>query len=145
MKIRLVLDSNILFTYFWKKAAIHLILEKGVTAYTPQYALKEIGKYRSEICKKATISEAQFVDALETLKQKVRFVPDKDYSGQNEQVRRLLDELPDHERKELACDAEFLALAQTLRYPLWSNDKLLKTQGAVKVFSTAEIIELLGG
>jgi predicted nucleic acid-binding protein len=40
-------------------------------------------------------------------------------------------------------DAPYLALALTLNVPIWSNDKGIKDQDKVKVFSTFEIVSLL--
>jgi predicted nucleic acid-binding protein len=40
-------------------------------------------------------------------------------------------------------DIDFTALALKLDCPLWSNDKELKQQTVVKVFSTSELISFL--
>ena len=40
-------------------------------------------------------------------------------------------------------DAHFIGLALYLGIPLWSNDKAIKTQDKVKVFSTLELIKML--
>lgn len=41
-------------------------------------------------------------------------------------------------------DAEYLALALRFSYPLWSNDKELKKQLKIKVFSTSDLLKLPG-
>ncbi|MAG78609.1 hypothetical protein CL616_04570, partial [archaeon] len=38
-------------------------------------------------------------------------------------------------------DTEYFALAIALGFPIWSNDKLLKTQKLVKIYSTTELLE----
>ena len=40
-------------------------------------------------------------------------------------------------------DAPYLALALSMGIPVWSNDKKMKAQARVKVFTTHEIIEKL--
>ena len=40
-------------------------------------------------------------------------------------------------------DIDFFALALKLDCPIWSNDKLLKKQARIKVFSTADLIQRL--
>jgi len=40
-------------------------------------------------------------------------------------------------------DAQYLALAMKYGIPIWSNDKRLKRQSIVKVFSTEELIRFI--
>jgi len=40
-------------------------------------------------------------------------------------------------------DVQYLALAEKYGIPIWSNDKRLKNQSVVKVFSTEEIIRFI--
>ncbi|HJH25486.1 MAG TPA: hypothetical protein C5S37_01660 [Methanophagales archaeon] len=40
-------------------------------------------------------------------------------------------------------DVDFAALALKLDCPLWSNDKELKQQSVVKIFSTSDLISFL--
>ena len=40
-------------------------------------------------------------------------------------------------------DIEYFALALKLNCPIWSEDKALKKQSIVKVYSTSELIKLL--
>jgi predicted nucleic acid-binding protein len=142
--IRLVLDSNILFTYFWKKAAIHRILERQVIAFAPEYALTEIEKYEKEISEKTRITPPEFADKRKALLGRVSFIPKKEYTSQTQQIQDLLKEMQEAEKKELGYDIDFLALALKFHCPLWSNDSLLKKQEAVRVYSTGQVIELLG-
>ena len=143
--VRLVLDTNILFTYFWKTAAIHHVFEQPVTAFSPEYALEEIEKHRNEIFEKTGLTPSEFAGAKKMLLEKVTFVPKKEYAVQAQQIKDLLKGRPTSERQELKYDIDFLALALKLHCPLWSNDRLLKTQEAIRVYSTAEVIEILGG
>ncbi len=40
-------------------------------------------------------------------------------------------------------DIEYFALALKLGCPIWSNDKALKKQASIKIFSTSELIKEL--
>lgn len=40
-------------------------------------------------------------------------------------------------------DTLYIALAMKLKCPIWSNDKDLKKQSEVKIYSTKDIIEIL--
>ena len=63
----------------------------------------------------------------------VEFIPLEEYSSFMKEALAIPD--PD--------DIDFTALALKLDCPLWSNDKELKQQTVVKVFSTSELISLL--
>lgn len=52
------------------------------------------------------------------------------------------------EAKTLVADQEdtpFIALALHLQLPLWSNDAPLRTQRAVRVYTTEDVLSLLQG
>ncbi|MCK4435272.1 hypothetical protein KAU87_00515, partial [Candidatus Bathyarchaeota archaeon] len=61
------------------------------------------------------------------------FIPLEEYSSFMKEALAIPD--PD--------DIDFPALALKLDCPLWSNDKELKQQTVVKVFSTSELISFL--
>jgi len=63
----------------------------------------------------------------------VKLVPLKEFEDFVEKVKELSSDTD---------DLQYLALA--LNLPLWSNDKELKRQSAVKVLSTKELIKILG-
>ena len=63
----------------------------------------------------------------------VEFIPLEEYSSFMKEALAIPD--PD--------DIDFTALALKLDCPLWSNDKELKQQTVVKVFSTSDLISLL--
>ncbi len=51
--MKIVVDSNILCTYFWQKFVFSQLCRKAeLTLYSPEYALEEINKYNKEILKK---------------------------------------------------------------------------------------------
>ena len=63
----------------------------------------------------------------------VEFIPLEEYSSFMKEALAIPD--PD--------DIDFTALALKLDCPLWSNDKELKQQTVVKVFSTSDLISFL--
>ncbi|MEI6732208.1 MAG: PIN domain-containing protein, partial [archaeon] len=52
---------------------------------------------------------------------------------------RGLQQVLQRERGDIK-DAMYLALALKLNCPIWSNDKLLKNQTQIKVYSTSELM-----
>ncbi|MEW6499155.1 MAG: PIN domain-containing protein [Cyanobacteriota bacterium] len=65
---------------------------------------------------------------------KIKLVPKEEIAPF---LKRALELSPEQE------DAPFLALSLAMRIPLWSNDKALKKQSTVRVFSTEELSKLL--
>ncbi len=140
--MRLVADTNVLFTFFWKDSVIRGMLRQDIQLAAPAYALEEIEKHRKEILKKARIGPSGFEGAKKELKQAVAFVERKRYETRFGEAASCAASLNKEDRGQMLEDVDFLALAMELGCALWSNDKLLKSQGKVIVLSTAEVIEL---
>ena len=139
--MRLVLDTNILFSFFWKSSTSKGIMNRDdLVLVAPEIALKEIEKYADEIKRKTKISDKEFDQIKKELNEKVRFLPLEYYE---EKMLFCFDFIEKLERKEeFLEDIDFLALALKLQCFLWSNDKLLKKQEEVIVLNTAELIEI---
>ena len=128
---KIVVDTNVLFTFFFKNSVAQKILPKRVFDFcSPVYALEEINSYRSEIEKKARISADAFAKLREELALFVEFVPSEEYSA----YMKKATDIPDKN------DIDFIALALKTGCPLWSNDKELKKQSLVEVLTTDEFI-----
>jgi len=140
--MRLVVDSNVLFTFFWKDSAFRNILNKSIELFAPEYALEEINEHSSEIIKKTSCSESEFKKLKTDLALKVVFVPLEEYSSDFPRVISMADQLINEEYTEFVKDIDFFALAVKISCPIWSNDKLFKKQSKLLVFTTKEIIEL---
>ena len=54
--MKLVVDSNVLFTFFWKGSVFKNFLDTPIQLFSPEYALEEINKYSLEIMKKTSLS-----------------------------------------------------------------------------------------
>ena len=142
--IRLVVDSNSLFTFFWKNSVFNELCNQNLLElYSPEYSLEEIKKYSSEIIRKAKITEKEFNSPRNSLTAKINFIPLANYSLFFGKIKHLINKLPEAERLDLMKDIDFLALSLKLNIPLWSNDKLLKRQQAVEILTTEEIIKII--
>lgn len=141
--MKLVVDSNVLFTFFWKNSIFNaLSIKQELELFSPVFALKEIDKYSSEISKKTKLSQSVFKDLRKALMERVGFIPLEAYSSILKQAPNIIKNLSKEEYEELINDIDFLALALKLNCPIWSNDKLFKKQSKITVFSTEEIILL---
>ena len=140
--MRLVADSNVLFTFFWKNSALSGIMRQDFRLFSPEHSLAEIDKHRNGIIEKTGITENEFDSLLLLMKTKAEFVPRSAYEMHLADVEKLAGGFPDSEKASIMKDCDFLALAMLLGCPLWSNDKLLKKQPKVTVLSTQEVIAL---
>ena len=140
--MRLVVDSNVLFTFFWKDSVFRSFLDKPVQLFSPEYALEEINKYSLEIMKKTSVSKEQFKKLKQELALKVEFISLEKYSTLFHKVLSIASKFSKHEYEPFVKDIDFFALAVKIHCSIWSNDKLFKKQSEVLVFTTREIIEL---
>jgi len=98
-------------------------------------ALYEISKHKQDILGIFSLSEGQFSFTLKLLNATVRFAGTEEY---RRFLSRAIRTSPDPD------DIDFFALALKLGCPLWTEEKRLKKQPKVKVFSTGELLEELG-
>ncbi len=138
--MELVLDANVLVAAFLRSATTReLLLDGRLTFYAPEYSVAETEKVLGapRIRRRfGQLSAVQVKTILSQLMAHVRIMPDVEYAPQLRRAQQLAPH---------AEDAPYLALALHLRLPLWSNDTELKTQHAVLVYTTTEILELLQG
>jgi len=94
----------------------------------------EDGGFNFYLKKKSKTSELEFDFIQEQLLQKVKIVPRSEFE---EFLARAARISPDPN------DKPYFALALKLQAAIWSNDKQLKKQREIKVFSTKELYPLL--
>lgn len=131
--MELVIDTNILFTFFWEKSITRkFLMRMDLELFSPEFALEEINKYKSDILKKAKISKKEFEDLRKDLAIAIEFIPLKEYKDFLKDAARISPD-PD--------DSDFFALALKLKLAIWSNDSLLKKENKVKVVSTSDLLK----
>jgi len=132
--MRLVVDTNILYSYFWKYSITKKILRsQDMELLSPEFALQEINKYRQDIIEKNNLSEKEFEQIRFDLAIAIKFIPIEGYS---QKLQKALEISPDPN------DLEFFALAIKLKLPIWSNDLKLKKQSKIKIITTTELINM---
>lgn len=131
--MELVVDTNVLFTFFWNGSlARSILLKMDMQLFAPILALHEINAHRQEIQRKASIPEKDFRSLRKELALAVTFVDVEAYGPLLKMARRVF---PDPK------DADFFALAMKLDLDLWSNDLKLKNQERVRVLSSSELLD----
>ena len=110
-----------------------LIFNERIRLYAPEFLLDEIEKYKNEILEKSGLNEEEFNLVLAITSSKIEFIPISEFIENLEEAEKISPDINDR---------EYFALAMKLNCPIWSNDKKLKEQNKIKVYSTDEIIEM---
>jgi len=132
--LKIVIDTNILFSYFWKNSITKKIIESNIfELYTPNFAFDELAKYKSEIIYKVKITEKEYNQTIKELNEKIIIVDPIKYS----QELRKVTTIPD------VNDIDFIALSMYLDKILWTNDNALTNQDYALVLNTKQILYLL--
>ena len=101
----------------------------------PDFILDELRNHLGVIAQKTTLSGHEIQSILDDLinLSNIEIVPLKDYKEYISKAQKISPD-PD--------DVPYFAVALKRKCSLWSNDKKLKKQGAVKVYNSQEIMAL---
>ena len=132
---KFVIDSNILFGAIISSREIYFEIIKKFDLYTPDFALKEIGKYEELILRKTKLAKRELNTFLVRLFRGITILPsiiiDKDSKQKAFELCKDIDEK----------DTPFIALAVELGIPFVTNDKKLYKELRKKGFSTIFLFE----
>jgi len=130
----LVIDANILFAALIKESVTkELILSNGINLFAPEFLFEEFYKYKEEILKKTNRSLEEFNEIFMILTNIITLIPEEEFSLFLEKAKSIS---PDEN------DSVYFALALKLNCAIWSNDKKLKNQDKIRVYSTQDLIEI---
>ena len=131
----LVVDANVIFAALIKKSkSEELLFNEKFHFFTPEYFFIELEKHNKEILRKTKRTEKEFQRLLEVLKKRIVLVPLEELLPYLDKAKKIcLD--PD--------DVAYFALALRLNCSIWSNDKELKNQDVIGVYSTKDIDEMV--
>ena len=138
LKLRLVIDSNILFAALIKEGITSkLLLSERLELFCPERLIEEFKKYEEDLLSKTHRSKEDFERFLSILESRIEIVPKSEFEDWVKDAKRVckLDDFP------------FVALAKALDCAVWSNDMELKKfaeeTGYVELLSTKEVLEKL--
>lgn len=133
----LVIDANIVFAAAIspRGTTCDLLFSPGLEFIAPEFLKEELEKYFSLLVIKSGTPAKEVQIALELILSRIKILPFIEYERHREQARKIS---PDPK------DEEYFAVALAFDCPLWSNDKRLKGQSVVRVFSTNELLQRLG-
>lgn len=136
--MKFIVDANILIAAPISKGITRnlLLLKEKIELFVPEQILEEIEKHLPEIPEKMHLDGMETKNMLTELPETteikiIKFADFIEFAAEAEKIT------PDKD------DMHYFALSLKLDCPLWSNDKKLKQQSKVKIYSTQEILELL--
>ncbi len=132
----IVVDANIIIAALISPTGhtADLFFSPLLRVFAPELLLEEVEEHKKELLKKTGLTERDFNSLVAFLARRISFFP----------VIEFLSFLP--KAKQASPDPDdsaYLALALKLCCPLWSNDKQLKSQSAVRIISTSELLKLM--
>ncbi len=135
--MKLVVDANILFSFFKKDSYTRrfILSHPELELFVPIYVFDELDKHREEVKSKSKIDDRVFELTKKELLAYVSIVSLDDFKVFWKEAKQIS---PDSD------DIEYFSVALALDCVIWSNDEKLKQQSKVKVFSTDDLMELLG-
>ncbi len=133
--MNLVVDANVLFAALVKQSkTTELLFRDELHLYAPDFLFEEYSKYKGELLKKTGRSPRNFEQLLEVLQRRITIIPLEEFFPFMKEAKIVS---PD------AKDAAYFAVAFKLGASIWSNDKKLKEQNRVKIFTTNDLINKL--
>ncbi len=133
--MEIVVDSSILISSLIKSVRIReLICSQKLILHAPEHLIVECLRHKADIIKMAGIEAYEFDRLIAVLLGRINIVPEEEFKQLIKEALKLVTH-PE--------DAPFIAVSLDRNIPLWSDDKALKQQSVVKVFSTEELLNLL--
>lgn len=136
--MKLVVDANVLLAAFLKEATTReLLLDSRLTLFAPEHLLFETARHLKEdasLRKRIRLTREELQELFEVLTQGIETVPFKSYEHW---LHEALSLAPHKE------DAPYLALALAMNIRIWSNDRGLRNQSKVRVYSTSEMVKMM--
>lgn len=100
----------------------------------PSFILKEFEKYQKECLQKSKLKKSDFLLRKKEIFSRIKLIEFNEYKNMLEKAKKFSPDID---------DSPYFALALKQNSPIWSNDKELKNQNEIKVFSTEDMINLL--
>ena len=136
--MELVVDANILLASFLKEAVTReLLLDSRLTLFAPEHLLSETSRHLEKsagLRKRIRLSAEDLLKLFEILTMNIKTIPKQSY---HRFMGRALTLAPHIE------DAPYLAVALFREISIWSNNRGLKNQHMVKIYTTGELLAVL--
>ncbi|MFH1751206.1 MAG: PIN domain-containing protein [Candidatus Micrarchaeota archaeon] len=135
--MKLIVDANIVAAAIIRSGlSRNLLFSSGLELYSPDYLISEISAHETEFIKQANVGKNEFLQLSALVLECISLMPTDDFISKKS---RAVELVLDHD------DWPYIAAAISARCPLWSNDRGLKKQKEVKIYSTADLLAYFRG
>ncbi|MFO8017457.1 MAG: PIN domain-containing protein [Promethearchaeia archaeon] len=136
--MKLIIDTNIIFSGLIRASFTRdILLSIDFTFYLPDYYHTELKKYIPLIREKMGVPLEEVKKTVDLVHEQITFVPEEEYSKKMPEAVKIMGQIDEK-------DVPFIALALSIKNDgIWTNDKHFLKQDKLKVYSTADIIEIL--
>ena len=135
-----VVDANVVLSALLTKGrsfdvfAVNKLIRR-LEFIAPEYMFFEIGKNLDEIVERSKLSPKELGSVFRFIKKEIDFIPFSEFNEYADEASPLAP----HEK-----DVQYFALALAFNCPIWSSEKAFKYQSRIQIFSTPELLKLLG-
>ena len=133
--MKLIIDANIIFSFLIKpNFTRRIILLENHELYTPEFVVIELFNHISELEDKTSLNREVLLEIFKELFNSniIRVIKYNNYKIFIDEAESIS---PD------PYDIDYFALALKFDCAIWSNDKKLKQQNKIKIFSTKELLQ----
>jgi predicted nucleic acid-binding protein len=132
--LRLVLDTNVVLKALIKDSVVRGMLLRSLHEFViPEYAIEETKKHLDMVAIKSGLSEKEIDSVLSALLVNVEVIPAAKVASKMKEAEAVMSSID-------AGDIPFVAACMSAGCDgIWSDDKDLKRQRKVKVWTTKEV------
>ena len=135
--MELVADTNAIIAAILRPGMSRsLIFYPGFRLYSPQQLVEELENNKDELISKSMVEDEEYPGIVRIVLSNVIIVPESDYRAFKDEAKMIS---PDWK------DCAFFAVALQRNCAIWSNEKRLKKQDRIRIYNTAELLEVLQG
>lgn len=134
----IAVDSNIFISALIKDSTTRKLITKCKEwLIIPEYFLHEVRNYEKEIISKSKLNKEEYKKLFNRLLSYIFVIPNELILPYREEAIKIVKDID-------IDDALFIATALAFEDAvIWSNDKQLKKQNKIKVFSTSEMLKII--
>jgi len=131
--MKFVVDANVLFSAAIRDSkTAEMLLRDDLSLYAPEYLFEEFEKYHDTVLEKTHRTDEEFERFVEVLRSRIETVPREAFADEITDARTAS---PDEK------DVPYIALALSLNTAVWTDDKELREQDLVEIYTTTEVVE----
>ena len=137
--MKLIIDTNILISALIRDSMTRkLIFHPGIELISPEYLFVELDRYEKMILDRSGLGPDKYFIVKTEILSRIDTIPFDEYMVHYDEASFLIEGIdPD--------DAPFFALALPVDCDgIWSNDKDPGKQTSVRIYSTVDLLNLIG-